>query len=174
MKSNHIHEGALLNQLGQVSRNLIGNHHLENLSEFFLHELCSRQMFDISKAAYLVNNPDFVCLKGVAGYDKNKSFVSGNNWHLPKDFTQHMKESDFNNKVRALYQRSLQLDGLVVDQKELHRLADYFEIENPVYQLWNMKHANHGLLIFQKPTEENLKHEYLMHFTPMFSFCSVF
>lgn len=174
MKSNYIHEARLLNQLGQMSRNLISNHHRENLSEFFLHDLCSQDVFDISKAAYLVNNPDFVCLKGVAGYDKNKSFTSGNNWDLPQDFTQHMKESDFNNKVRALYQSSLNIDGLVVDQKELHRLADYFEIENPAYQVWDMKHANHGLLIFQKPSHENGKHEYLPQFAPMFSFCSVF
>lgn len=165
-------ERTLLHRLGGFSVNIASNHHLENLSEFVLHDLCSGDLFNIPTAAYLVNNPDFSCMKGVAGYKHAESFKKGNNWDLQKDFTAHMKQSDFNQKVRLVYDKAVKIDGS--EKQKLHQLADQFEIENPAFHVWNMKYDNQGLLIFEKPEDMHEAHDNIVHFVPMLSFCSVF
>lgn len=167
-------ESTLLHRLGGFSKNIASNHHLENLSEFVLHDLCSGDLFNIPTAAYLVNNPDFSCMKGVAGYKQSESFKKGNNWDLPKDFTSHMKQSEFNQKVRMVYDKAVKIDGNGSEKSKMHELADQFEIENPSFHVWNMKYDNQGLLIFQKPEDIDMQHEHMIHFVPMLAFCSVF
>jgi len=167
-------ESTLLHRLGGFSSNMVVNHHLENLSEFVLHDLCSDDLFNIPKAAYLVNNPDFECMKGVVGYTHEQAFHKGKNWDCQKDFTSHMKQSDFNQKVRLVSGKALARDGAGLESKRVHQLADQLEIEDPLFHVWAMKHDNQGLLIYQRPEHMDVHHEQMVHFVPMLSFCSVF
>ena len=47
----------------------------ENMSEFVLHEICNQSVLT-TKAAFLVDNPDFDCLKGVAGYSTDEAYAT--------------------------------------------------------------------------------------------------
>jgi hypothetical protein len=169
----HSKDNALLHRLGGFSKNIVGNHHLENLSEFVLHDLCAGDVFNISKAAYLVNNPDFECMKGVVGYAQNESF-KGQAWDMPKDFTAHMQQSDFNQKVRLIYDKALKNDASGLEKRRVQELADQLEIENPLFHVWTMKHDNQGLLIFERPNYIDDSHEHMVNFMPMLSFCAIF
>tara|TARA_Y100000588_G_C14244090_1_gene920684 strand:- start:1161 stop:1694 length:534 start_codon:yes stop_codon:yes gene_type:complete len=168
-------EGGLLNYLGDVSKNIVEHHHRENLSEFLLHDVCSHDMFGIRKAAYLVNNPDFSCLKGIAGYYNPEYFDKGKTWHNPKDFTSHMQKSQFNGHVRSYlddaYVTNSQHD---MSSDKIQELVEYLQIDDPAYHLWQLKHNNQGLFIFEKPEDHAILEDHLLKFLQMLSFCPVF
>lgn len=170
----HSNDLVLLHRLGGVSLKIANNHHLENLSEFLLHDLCSEDLFRVVKSAYLVNNPDFACMKGVAGYSKQDNFSKGQSWDNQKDFTSHMRQSLFNQKVRQINDVNMNVGIDLTDKKYLHKLSDQLEIEHPEFHVWNMKYDNQGILIFEKENHNDVSFEHLPHFASMFSFCPVF
>ncbi|MBI2345107.1 hypothetical protein HYV10_03480 [Candidatus Dependentiae bacterium] len=170
----HSQDLALLHRLGGVSLNIASNHHLENLSEFVLHDVCSEDLFRVVKAAYLVKNPDFACMKGVAGYSNQENFIQGHTWQNQKDFTSHMRNSLFNQKVRQINETNIPSKIDLLDKKRLHKLSDHLEIERPEFHLWKMKYDNQGILIFEKEDQNDLLFQHLPHFISMLSFCPVF
>lgn len=165
-------ESMLLHQLGDFSRNMVNNHHLDNLSEFVMHDLCSGQGFSIHKAAYLVHNPDFECIKGVAGYYHPESFDQGDSWTDQKKFTAHMKQSAFNQQVRSYSINSSDL-GQLSDEK-VKELIDYFEMSDPRYHTWESKHNNQGIFLFEGLQGQESVKKHLLSFLHMLSFCPVF
>lgn len=167
-------EKDLLYQLGGFSKKMAENYHLENLSEFILHDLCSDQVFKIRKAAYLVNNPDFYCLKGVAGYFHPEKFNAQNSWEDQKQFTAHMKQSNFNQKVRDINESFYDLKKDFLEKETIQKLVDHFEINDPLYHVWKMKYDNQGLFIFERPDDQKILDDHLLDFLHHFSFCSVF
>lgn len=173
-KSSAQNDKKLLTKLSDFSKNVTQHHHLENLSEFVLHDACSIDQFNVSKAAYLVNNPDFSCLKGVVGYHAPESFKKGDLWMNQKAFTSHMKSSNFNQQVRSIEDKALILDGQRMDDARIYGLADQLEINDPMYHVWTMKHDNQGVLIFQRPQDFDMGEEHFLHFLYMLSFCPIF
>lgn len=168
-------ENGLLNYLGDVSNNIVQHHHRENLSEFLLHDVCSNQAFGIRKAAYLVNNPDFACLKGVAGHYDPESFEKGVTWHNPKDFTSHMQQSSFNKHVRSYLNDALLMSNSKdISKQTVHELVEYLQIDDPAYHSWDLKHNNQGLFIFERPENHAVLQGHLLKFLQMLSFCPVF
>lgn len=169
-----LNDKKLLAKLSDFSKNMTQHHHLENLSEFVLHDVCSTDLFNISKAAYLINNPDFACLKGVVGYNTLQSFNQKDHWNNQKEFTSHMKKAEFNQKVRSLEDKFLILDGKGSGNKQIHGFADRLEISNPLYHVWDMKHNNQGLVIFERPENFDIGQEHFLRFLYMLSFCPIF
>ena len=174
-KKGHDSHVGLLHHLGNSSKHIIQHHHRDNLSEFMLHDLCSSQGFNLRKAAYFINNPDFICLKGVAGYYHPELFQSSI-WLNPKDFTAHMQKASFNQRVRSYMDSSLPaaLHAQDFSKKKIHELVDYLEIEDAAYHTWDAKHNNQGIFIFERPREQVADHEHLFNFLHMLSFCPVF
>lgn len=169
-RNNQNQEKELLNRYSNFSEKMVKNHHLSNLSEFVLHDICDQNLFGVSKAAYLVNNPDFTCLKGVVGYHHPESYQAGASWDNQKDFMSHMKNSQFNNQVRSIYEQSLSEDY----QDKVYLLADRLKISDPKFHIWDLKHNNQGLLIFQNSENGNFDQDHLTKFLYMLSFCPVF
>lgn len=166
-------EGKLLQHLGNLRKMIVHNHELENLSEFVLHDLCNGPCCNLNKAAYFINNPDFKILKGVAGYHQKELKLS-DSWNNQKQFIASMKNSAFNQKVRNRLQENFER-GQISEQYLVRKLADYLEIENPAYHIWDLKHANHGLLIYE-PLQEQAAHvqNHLHDSLYYLSFCPVF
>ena len=175
VETKKLNEIGLLHHLGHVSRRMVQNHHMDNLAEFILYDVCSDQGFNIRKAAYLVNNPDFSCLKGVAGHYNSEIFDQGSTWENPKDFTSHMQQASFNNHVRSYFDASLSMnDRLSLASGDMQQLVDYLEIDDPAYHMWNTKHNNHGVFIFEKPENHAVLQDHLLTFLHMLSFSPVF
>lgn len=163
-------EKKLLGKLGDFSKNMIQNHHLENLSEFIVHDICAKDTFNISKAAYLVNNPDFICLKGITGYHQDESFNIFPSWQSQQEFSSHMKNASFNSVVRAIDVGSIE----ITDDRKIQELAHSLQMRDPVFHGWNLKNDNHGIFIFERPEDTDEVQQYLPHFLQMLSFCSIF
>ena len=60
---------------------------VENMIEFVLHCLCSEDCFNMPKAAYFVDNIDFNCLKGIAGYNHLEKYKEPGIWSKPENFS---------------------------------------------------------------------------------------
>lgn len=163
-------ERKLLQHLGNLRKMIVHNHELENLSEFVLHELCSGPCLHINKAAYFINNPDFKVLRGVTGYHKQASQIYVQDaWNNQKQFVASMKDSSFNQKVRSNVLENFE-QGRKSEKYSVEKLADQLEITNPAYHVWNLKHANQGLLIYdaQHMQDHLLESLYYLSFCPVF------
>lgn len=149
-KSCQVSKEKLLQHFGNIRKMMIHNHELGNLSEFVLHDLCTGPCFQVNKAAYFINNPDFDLIRGISGYHQQEPNVQIQDiWNNQKQFIAGMQDSNFNKKVRShnlhgAFERGKSSEKYMVD-----KLADLLEINNPVYHTWNLKHANHGLLIYE-------------------------
>lgn len=149
-KGCQISQEKLLQHFGNIRKMMIHNHELDNLSEFVLHDLCTGPCFQVNKAAYFINNPDFDLVRGISGYYQQEPNVQVNDiWNNQKQFIAGMQGSTFNKKVRShnlqgSFERGKNSEKYIID-----KLADQLEINNPAYHIWNLKHANHGLLIYE-------------------------
>ena len=174
-KNYHMTERTLLQHLGNLRKMIVQNHDLENLSEFVLHDLCTSSCFNVDKAAYFINNPDFHFLDGIAGYHKKESHAQLQDaWNNQKQFIASMKDSTFNQNVRSKRHEHFE-PGKNSEKYLIQKLADQLEIENPSYHIWDLKHANHGLLIYDSlgheahhPHEDHLDSLYYL------SFCHIY
>lgn len=171
-----IPEGMVLQHLGKLRKMIVHHHDVENLSEFVLHELCKGPCFQVNKAAYFINNPDFNLLHGVAGYDHQESnaFVD-DVWNNQQKFTTTMQTSSFNQKVRKHNKLQAFTLGHASEKYMADQLAEQLEIVKPAYHVWNLKHDNHGLLIYE-PSTHHVKHtqDHLLDALYYLSFCPVY
>lgn len=170
-----VSEGKLLQHLGNLRKMMIHHHELEHLTEFVLHDLCSGPCSHINKAAYFANNPDFDILRGVAGYAKQDLQVPVDDvWNNQKKFVSVIHDSRFHQNVRQSNDRSFEI-GRSSEKYMVEKLADQLEIANPAYHVWNLKHANYGLLIYE-PSMNDLNHiqKNLVDSLYYLSFCSIY
>lgn len=147
----------------------------QNVTEFVLHELCKESCFDIAKAAYFIDNPDFNCLRGLAGFDRAElhGVNYDNIWQDSHTFSEHMRGSSFNQRVRAYAQESLRKKGQA-DEAIVHALAHDLDLETPGFIAWEMKNDNHGLFVFQKQKEFEDVLDDLRDALSLLSFCPLF
>ena len=168
-------ERKILQHLGNLREMIVHHHELENLSEFVLHDLCTGPCFHVDKAAYFINNPDFKLLRGVTGHSKQEPQSQiRDSWNNQKQFIASMKDSAFNQKVRNSSYDSFE-KGRASEKYIVQKLADQLEIENPAYHIWDLKHANHGLLIYE-PLLHGPIHgqDHMMSSLYYLSFCPVY
>jgi len=164
---------ALLSNLQQLPRKMLLLYGADNIPEFVLHELCHEKCFNIHKAAYFVDNPDFDCLKGVVGINHKEGIVNDDIWHDPDRFSQNMKASSFNQKVRSILQQSAYKKNL--QESDLIQLLAYqLSMDHPKLFYWNMKHDNHGVLIIQEEDDNHVWDEnYLANSVYLLGFCPI-
>src|SRR6202042_1032184 len=92
----------LLRCLSNLPKQILTLHSLDNVPEFVLHGLCSKDCFNLYKAAYFVDNPDFDCIRGIAGFSKDEGELEWNNiWDDPESFSLFTKSLPFNKRVRT-------------------------------------------------------------------------
>ncbi len=156
-----------------IPKNLVKMNGIDNLTEFVLHNLCQQNCFNLSKAAFFIDNPDFDHLQGVAGFHQGESYrANHNHWEEPDQFSHHMKEAPFNNKVRNVCRCSIKRNKQS-EREVVQQLSEELEFSNPVYMIWPVKYENHGLLLFEK-VEQDGTEEHLEEALHLFGFCPVF
>lgn len=143
---------TLVDQLSKLPHKILQHHHLSKLSHMILHELGHDNCFGFNKAIYLVDNPDFDHLIGVAGFHKEECCQHKNNiWESPKNFEKLLQESKFHNKVKKVIRQSLRRkkDIDLSSTDDLQKLGKCVGMESPDFFWWDMKHGNHGILIYE-------------------------
>jgi len=171
MKRRHEGDINLLRIIHRLPQNILKMHDTENVCEFVLHDLCCQECFNLQKAAYFVDNPAFNCLKGVAGYECSQAY-NGDIWHDPEAFTEHMRASDFNQKVRNAMHYSCK-NCQEPDEKVMQDIAIELGMEDFAYCTWDLKHDNHGYLIYQAK-EAPVEPEDLLSSLCFLGFCPIF
>ncbi len=168
------YEHKILNHLTYLPRKILSLNDRENITEFVLHDLCGQDCFNLEKAAYFVDNPDFDCLKGVAGFSRVEAYPdSCNIWETPKAFSVHMSKAPFNQKVRNMYKESMKKSHKK-DDVIASEIAQDLGFENHTFYSWDMKHYNHGILIFERENINKEHDKYLLNGISLLSFCPIF
>jgi len=139
----------LLALVSSLPHKILMHHGNDHITELVLHDLCSNAGFNLSRAAYFVDNPDFDCLKGVIGFHTGEVCSLENPWNNPTALATALLASPFNQQVRSTTLPSPFKKGLPREEL-VESLAKNLGIQNPGYCSWNMKHDNHGLLVFEK------------------------
>lgn len=166
--------GEVLKCFTCLPQKILSRHGIDNMTEFVLHTLCNEQCLDLSKAAYFVDNADFNCLKGVAGFDGQNRYEKGLDlWEYPEEFTHHMKKCNFNNKVREICHPSAKKNSR--DSQDLmYDLAQVLAINDPVIYGWDNKHQNFGIVIFELPKKDKKIDKDILQGLSFLGFCPVF
>lgn len=166
----------ILEQLSMLPRKILSLHGQDNITEFVLHELCHERCFNIDKAAYFIDNPDFDCIKGVAGHCRQtEGQEEFDIWHDPVSFTNRMKESDFNKKVREVVRES-SLKRKKDEKETIALIAQDLNLSRHGFYSWPMKHDNHGIFIYERAADnETNSHDlFLPEGVTLLGFCPVF
>lgn len=163
-------EKNLLYHVGALPKLMLGNHMRDDLASFVLHELCSKKGFGLGKAAFFINNPDFKLLKGVTGYHEPEAY-NGISWENHEDFVKHMQQANFHTKVRAHQGTHL---GENSGGLSLNQLQDTFEFEQLGAHVWDLKHDNQGIFLFEKQDCGKIVDDHLADFVQYLGFCPVY
>lgn len=162
----------ILAVLSQLPRKMVALQGDDQAAAFVLYELCQQQCFDIERAAYFVDNPDFNCLKGVVGCSRQELSCPVDIWQAHDSFAHSLKQSDFHNRVSALSHTSIKHEGRS-ETEAIAVIAQQLGIQNPTHCSWNLKNDNHGLLIFQRPEDQRISEEQLVNGLSLLSFCPI-
>jgi len=165
----------LLIHLSRLPQKILSLHGRGDLTEFVLRDLCHQQCFNLKKAAFFVDNPDFNCLKGVAGFcHEENPTVCDFLWDHPEKFMARIQVSEFNQKVRDVWLPSLH--KVEESQEEaIKSVAGILDIQQPKSHLLAVKHGNNGLLVFEKEDpQDTVPDEHISHGLSLLGFCPVY
>ncbi len=177
MKSNETFERQrrVLGCLSSLPRKIMSVHERENVPEFILHDICNEHCFNIIRAAYFVENPDFKCVKGVAGFCREEAYNALDHvWDDPQAFAQFMKNSLFNQKVRSLMFDHLASDDALSQHVQQH-IAPQLGFAHPSWCTWDLKHYNHGLIVYEKADlQDEVFDQHFMNSLYLLGFCAIY
>ena len=169
-----LRQQQILKQLSRLPRKILHMQGADNITEFVMHELCNEVCFNLEKAAYFIDNPDFNCLKGIAGFSRSEAYSPVNVWDDPHAFSMHMQSCAFNQQVRSFTRESFLKKG-ETEEQVAKNIAQTLGFNNFGHYAWTMKHDNHGLFVYQKARdEETYIDEYIPEALCLFGFCPVF
>lgn len=166
---------SVLQHLNQIVPQMLRLRDQDNLTEFVLYELCCHKGFNIEKAAYFVDNPDFNCLRGIVGFSHAEAYVADVDsiWDAPEAFSAHMGQAPFNQKVRGMQKESVRKSS-IDDAALVQAMATDLGFKDYDFYAWDMKHDNHGILVFERLEGEPLVHECFKNSASLLSFCPLF
>lgn len=156
-----------------MPQKILSLHGQNNVSEFVLHDLCKPECFNLKKAAYFVDNPDFDQFKGIAGFDYCDLNSCNDAWQAPDTFSEIMKKSSFNQKVRSINHSSVRR-GSNEENKLIEEVAQQLRMENPRCRTWGLKHDNHGVFLYEECPEAQELADQLEKGLCLLGFCPIY
>lgn len=176
-KNNIKNDYILASNVSGLLHKVLNHYYIDGLAAILLHELGHDNAFKLNKATYLVDNPDFNHLLGIAGYDHEECHMHKDDlWLTPQSFLTDMKDAEYHNSVRSYLNNSLtRKDINLNDSRELEELGKNFGLSNPQFFSWNMKHGNRGFLLFEpkEPQNSSWKIGLLRNVVALLSFCAI-
>ncbi len=168
----YLENPELVKMLLSIPRKILHHHEVEGLPQIILHELADK--LNLKRASYLIDNPDFDCLKGVAGFCCNqKNTPDHDAWHDPHNFKKHIEQAEFNADMQKFLHASVKKKiGDYANKEDLIALGKNFGMENPQVYTWNMRHGNHGILIFEtSDNHASVNNDLIDHATALLGLC---
>ena len=163
----------LLKCFTHLPQQILSLNGIENVTEYVLHTLCDEGCLNLSKAAYFIDNPDFDCLKGVAGFNKEEeTYTCDIALNNQDHFKEHMSTCAFNKKVRDITCQSPRRANQQPD-KTVEMLAQKLGFDNPLHHSWLIRHDNYGLLVFECESDEALKNQEFVKGLSLLGFCPI-
>lgn len=147
----------LVEILAHLPHHIVKHHYDDHLSNFVLYEISKG--FGLTKAAYMVDNPDFDHLRGVAGYcNKQMQTPHSDIWSNIESVRGDLIQKPFQDNIGKHMGQSVkrkQVPGAesVAHLQELSDLAKTWGMENPACLVWESKHGNHGVFVFEKGSQ---------------------
>lgn len=143
----------LIEILAHLPQRMVKHHHDHHLSQFVLYEISKG--FGLSKAIYLVDNPDFDHLRGIAGYCNKEMQVSHNDiWSNLDSVRGEIVEKPFHENVKKHLTESFKRkQGEFSNLQELHDIGVKMGMENPACLVWDGRNGNHGVFVFEKGSQ---------------------
>ena len=166
----------ILDSLRRIPRKILQLHNHDNIAHFVLHDLCSKNCFDIPKAAYFIDNPAFNCFKGIAGICQKETAGIDNVLDNPHEYNDTIIKSPFNQKVREFNYESRKKRGHS-HEKMAEIIAKNFDMQDYGFYFWDLKHDNHGLLVCEKNNLNPLEHphnEIVLDGLCLLGFCHIY
>lgn len=175
VESFSMQERGLIDLVTGLPHKILQNYAVDGLSQMVLHDLGHEHGFGFAKATYLLDNPDFDHLVGVAGYDKQEChFHKDDIWHDPTCFKGDMDKAAFHSHVRQLLANSFKRKDInLEDAKDVQELGKQLGFASPSFFSWETKFGNHGLLIYEQNDKICLwRHGLLKNISAVLSLCN--
>jgi len=162
-----------LEYVTHLSHKVQQHHDCHHLPQLVLHHLAHPLGFSLTKAAYFVDNPDFDHFIGIAGFLNEKKDALDTIWNDPHAFKPKAQCAVFHEQVRNIAQTSFKKKHIDVHtSSDVQKVAKELGIQNPQWVTWDMKHGNHGLLIFERgQTFPAWMKKMLENMAPFLGFC---
>lgn len=146
-KSDIFSNESLVKTLLKLPDKILHHHEVDHLPNLILHDLGHDQHLNLKRAMFLVDSPDFDCLKGIAGFCKDECKHHHNDvWSDPHRFNSDMQGAEFHKKINHFLHHSMKRRA--DDPKVLTELGQSLGIEKPHVFTWDMRHGNHGILLY--------------------------
>ena len=169
--------GSILNKVVCLPTYLLQNHEQKNLAHAVLYVLGHDNCFGLERGAYLIDNPEFDCLKGCVGFTRGECDVSSDAVLASLvDTEQTLCQTPYNHKVQHLQYPSLKKQEDDATQKSLYeRVCRDLNFAHPECIRWPMKHGNQGLFIFEEATHhaDHAFKDLLTYAMSLLGFCPV-
>lgn len=161
----------LVSRLSTLPQRIVSTHTADYLAELVFCELCGESCFNLKKAAYFLDNPDFDCCRGIVGLNSTEFIVPESDvWENPKPVSEQMRRSPFYQKVRGLHHASVTKNN---SDYLLGEIAKNLGIEKPQVAITYARNDNHGILITDQPVDIEVR-EYLEHGMSLLGLCPLF
>ncbi len=161
----------LVSRLSTLPKRIVSVRDADYLAELVFCELCGKNCFDLKKAAYFLDNPDFDCCKGIVGINASEfSLPTTDVWEDPTLVFEQVRRSPFYQKVRGLQHASATKNN---SNYVLGEISKMLGIEKPHFCICQARHDNHGILISEQPFDDEVS-EYLEHGVSILGLCPLF
>ncbi|QQR49274.1 hypothetical protein IPF37_00300 [bacterium] len=164
----------LRNVMLKLPHKILHNREVSGLAQIILHELGPHLGF--KRAMYLIDNPDFSCLKGVAGFCQNEcKYHQQDLWQNPHAFGVDMEQAAFHDQIQKFYHDNVVRKDGTCCPEALAELGKKVGLTNPHVFTWPMRHDNTGILLYDPEEAGVCKNhpEVLDHASALLGLCSV-
>lgn len=160
-----VQDVELLTHLFGLPHKILSHHDVNGLTPMILHELGHTNGLGLNKAGYLIDNPDFNCLKGVAGYcSKECHHHKSDLWSSPHTFADDMSNAQFHRQLATFNDHSLsRKPDHVIDEDAMKEVGRMLGMQNPSFLTWKMKHGNNGIFLFEGDESHLVRRRNLLH-----------
>lgn len=168
--SDFLSNERLMNLFYQIPHKILQHHQVEGVAQLVLAEVA--QHLGFKRASYFIDNPDFGCLKGVAGFCQKES-DEGDVWQDPQRSLQSINQAAFHSSIKKFIDENVARIQGSCPIDELQKLGHVLGISQPHVHTWHMRHGNMGVLIYEKSEQATDAQEVLERATALLGLCPI-